>query len=61
MEKRKSTVKLKSVNTPLSKKDGLGSGMIFESWSLIQREPHPESRDNYARAANHSCKELKFG
>ncbi|WP_367606766.1 hypothetical protein [Legionella sp. W05-934-2] len=63
MKKRKSALKGTSSNTELSKNDGVSDSRIFDNWSLIHRDPHPESQDIKARAANQrmDSMDLKFG
>lgn len=60
MIKRKPVVKATSKTSHLSSKAHNTNNYIFGSWSIIHRDPHPESRDTKLMAANQN-KELKFG
>mgnify|MGYP006902127267 CR=1 FL=1 len=59
-KKRDAARKADSSDTGPPRNKTVGKNHIFDSWSLVQREPHPESRGTKAKAAN-QCHELKFG
>lgn len=61
LKQRKFTKQGMSLNSQPPRNDSVGGGHLFGSWSLIERDPHPESRGYKAKAAANQSMDLKFG